>query len=544
MKRILLCLVFVLFVVGVLWFAFSRQDRSAVTAAHLAPANSIFFVECRDFGETEKRWPHTSLAAILAEPSVKQFFNYSANNLPGPSKVVEQALQKLSPSSIFFSSYALNREEWIFGIHCSGDLRSWEAQFAVPLASLFNSRFRALSESAKNDFATVQPKKGLFFGVRTGSWLLFSPRPRYLEDALRRTGAVNSGLDTSEVFLHCQARVPTDADFYAFAAGEGLKFIRARVEPFLPPEEVSGLIFTTKLDGELVHDTLFAYSPHPQAPEDFDRKGMLLSTENTLLYASTTLDLLKLRVAADALSSQWGIAETAKQYLDEVTHAGVDFRELSGLVKGVELILNRNPSNDSIGGAFLVETRNSARASEILKMILQEEFPKKYEETMLGGGTVYEFRNKSSTSLVLGMVGQDLVATTGEDSFEAAAKGILGGKVGLRAPAGFDGSGPGQAMDNLRFYIDTKTVFERSYATLRPILIFGSAFIPDLDRYVDATILPDAGEISRHLSPIALTRREVSDGMLDESIGSLTAYEVSLLGAAGTIGFTMFQNQN
>ncbi len=225
MKRVLLCLVFVLFVGGVIWFAFSRRDHSAVPAAHLAPANGIFFVECRDFAQTQKRFSEANLARILAEPSVQRFISFSANNLPVPCKTVSQGLARLSPTSAFFSSYTLNRDEWICGVRCSGDLRSWESQLGVPLSSLAGSKFKALSESNQNDFTVTQPSKGMLFGVKTGPWLLFSPKPVYLQDAIRRTNAVNSGLDTSDLFMRCRTRVPEDADIYAFATGEGLKFM-------------------------------------------------------------------------------------------------------------------------------------------------------------------------------------------------------------------------------------------------------------------------------------------------------------------------------
>lgn len=234
MKRILLSVVFVLFVGGVIWFAFSRRDHSEVPATRLAPANSIVFVECRNFALTQKRFSEANLAKLLDEPSVKRFINYSANNVPAPCKAVAQGLVKLSPRSAFFSSYTLQRDEWICGVHCSGDLRSWENQLAAPLATLFGSKFRVLAESDQNQFTQTQPAKGMLFGVRTGSWLLFSPKPVYLQDALRRTTAVNSGLDTSELFLKCRNRVSEDADFYGFATGDGLKFMEQGLKPFLP----------------------------------------------------------------------------------------------------------------------------------------------------------------------------------------------------------------------------------------------------------------------------------------------------------------------
>lgn len=544
MKRILLCVVFVLFVGGVIWFAFSRRDHSAVPATRLAPANSIFFVECHDFAQTQKRFSAANLARILDEPSVKRFINYSSSNVPAPCKAVAQGLLKLSPSSAFFSLYTLNRDEWVCGVHCSGDLRSWENQLAIPLAALFASRFRGLSESNQDDFTKTQPAKGMLFGVRTGSWLLFSPKPVYLQDALRRTNAANSGLDTSELFVRCRNRVADDADFYGFATGEGLRFMEQGLKPFLPRTDVSALIFTAKLDGSNVHDTVFAYCSHPPPSADLDRKGLFLTTDKTLLYVATSLDLLRLRSAADALSKESGIAQTAKQYFEEVNRTGVDFAALGDLVKGVELVLNPVGPEDSIVPSFLVETKDGARANEFLKMILDAEFSERYRQQTLNGLPAYTFRNREGTTLVLGVVGEDVIATTNEAAFVGAVKAIADQKVGLPTITGPGGNDTGQGISGLRLYVDAPSLFDRGYRMLRPVLAFGSALVPNLDRYLDPTMLPEAPEISRHLSPIMLTRRELSDGILDESTGSLTAYEISLLVVAGAIGFTTLESEN
>jgi hypothetical protein len=316
------------------------------------------------------------------------------------------------------------------------------------------------------------------------------------------------------------------------------------LKPFLPRTDVSALIFTAKIDGPNVHDTVFTYCSRPPPSDDLDRKGLFLTNDRTLLYVATSLDLLGLQSLADALSKESGIAQTAKQYFEEVNRTGVDFADLSDLVKGVELVLNRGPSDDSIVGAFIVETKDGARANEFLKMILEAEFSERYRQQTLDGLSVYNFRKREGTNLVLGMVGQDLIATTNEAAFVGAVKAINDQKAGLPIGGSPGAADPGPGISGLRLYVDTPTLFDRGYSMLRPVLAFGSALVPNLDRYVDPTMLPDAPEISRHLSPIMLTRRELSDGILDESTGSLTAYEVSLLAVAGAVGFTTLESEN
>jgi hypothetical protein len=50
--------------------------------------------------------------------------------------------------------------------------------------------------------------------------------------------------------------------------------------------------------------------------------------------------------------------------------------------------------------------------------------------------------------------------------------------------------------------------------------------------------LPDGDDISKHLSPIVLSRHRVANGVIDESVGPVTAYEAvaMLLGGAWAMG--------
>jgi hypothetical protein len=60
---------------------------------------------------------------------------------------------------------------------------------------------------------------------------------------------------------------------------------------------------------------------------------------------------------------------------------------------------------------------------------------------------------------------------------------------------------------------------------VRPILVFGAALVPTLSEYIDSNSLPETSEISRHLTPIILSRHRVPDGIIDESVGPVTAYQ-------------------
>ena len=77
-----------------------------------------------------------------------------------------------------------------------------------------------------------------------------------------------------------------------------------------------------------------------------------------------------------------------------------------------------------------------------------------------------------------------------------------------------------------------KTLIERSYATLRPMLALSLATAGEGEAAFDAGKLPATETISRHFTPSVYSQRVTAEGTLVESSGTLTFNQV-LLGAIG-----------
>ena len=71
-------------------------------------------------------------------------------------------------------------------------------------------------------------------------------------------------------------------------------------------------------------------------------------------------------------------------------------------------------------------------------------------------------------------------------------------------------------------YLDTQLLFERADATVRPLLLLGATIYPAWGNKFDASKLPPADAITKHLSPIVMSERYVGDGYLTESVGPIT----------------------
>jgi len=114
---------------------------------------------------------------------------------------------------------------------------------------------------------------------------------------------------------------------------------------------------------------------------------------------------------------------------------------------------------------------------------------------------------------------------------------VLAAKPGdptLEKSEAFKPALPEYQKTNLAFgYLDSKSLFERVYNTVRPIAIFAAAMTPSIGDFVDVQKLPPTETISRHLSPIVYTNRQTDDGFLVSSSGPITLSQAIVLLCAG-----------
>jgi hypothetical protein len=91
------------------------------------------------------------------------------------------------------------------------------------------------------------------------------------------------------------------------------------------------------------------------------------------------------------------------------------------------------------------------------------------------------------------------------------------------------------AADSAFNYLDTRLLFERLDATVRPLLVMSAAIYPALGKKLNASDLPPPDAIAKHLSPIVMSQRYTDGGFLSESVGPIT-FNQAAIGAAAAIG--------
>jgi hypothetical protein len=95
------------------------------------------------------------------------------------------------------------------------------------------------------------------------------------------------------------------------------------------------------------------------------------------------------------------------------------------------------------------------------------------------------------------------------------------------------------AGDTGFYFVDTRLLYERLDAAIRPLLVMSATIYPALGKTIGLANLPPAGAIAKHLSPIVMSQRYQDGGYLSESVGPVSFREATL-GAAAAVGATMF----
>jgi hypothetical protein len=218
---------------------------------------------------------------------------------------------------------------------------------------------------------------------------------------------------------------------------------------------------------------------------------------------------------------------------------GIDPRDLDNLVSGAEVILDREPKSDSLNAAFSLQVTDPAKFQRLMEQVVAEKFPDNTKKILIASVPAYLMEVNERVSIVFGLVGRQILVSGSQSNFGELVRRLQNHAPGLETDNQFKGIAKLVAEpDDLFAYLDAKSGFERFYEASRPMLVFGILLMPALNRYVDAMALPETDDISKHLSPIVLSRHRVANGVVDESVGPITAYDalMLLLGGAMAMG--------
>jgi hypothetical protein len=542
MRRVWLGALLCAVVAGVGVSLFFGSHQNSVPGTRLAPENAAVFFELPDVQKSRKSWVGTDLAHMLEEPSVQRFLSRPLSRLFKNYHTSREALEYLRPNAIFFSAISGNDKAWLLGLQCSCDLKSWRQNVEGAIANAYGCRLVELSDKLpERASGGASP---VVYAWRIQNWLLFGQDAASLRSSVERFSQKSAGLEQSPLFRECSARIPAAYDFVTFFRGEALS---TEALPWKAPgdaENVRAVIAATTIDGARLRDTVFTAERSPKAKAPLDGQSFSVAGPEALLFGTFQLDLMHFRDLADQLSGKFAIAEAAKGYLGEVTSAGVNLDELSGLVQTVNFVVDRRPESNVLSLFFTASLRDPVRFGDLAEKLLSAKFPGQVVKRQVAGLASYALRLNEGTSVVFGIYGNHFYLATNEEDFAEQLKRARGQTVVLASSKQFQAARQLVApATDVFVYVDSKDLFERVYPAGRPILVLGCALLPYLNEYLDPNTLPEMNEISRHLSPIVFSRHRVENGMLDESVGPITGYQASIVGLSAGFALGLFETE-
>lgn len=522
-----------------------QQNRDTLSPSQIAPADCVIYFELPNIDQTSKRWPEAALCRILGEPSVQHFLRQPISKAPPNYQNAWRSFASLRCRALFFGMTEPDHDRWICGLQTSVDQTTWRREISNVSQALFGQTIKEINnlEAAGVDSGGAGKIEAQLYCARAGSWILLGRSTDLLLEAVRNSKTGSGGLQSRKLFQDCRANVPIGYDLLSFVQGRPSLNPSAGLHWRFHDQEAEGkvraLLAATTIVGTRLRDTVFAFTGTPPKGSPLDRKGFAMTSPSTIGYVATQVGFSEIWQWCGQLSEQSQLAETIRNYMGQARSFGIEPQDLDHLVSGAEIIVDREPKVDSLSTAISLQVTDPDKFRHLMDQIVAEKFPDCSRKIEVASVPAYVMQVNERVAIVFGLIGGQFLISGSQSSFGEFVHRFQNQAPGLKADSQFKSIAKLVAEPyDLFAYIDTKPGFEKFYEASRPMLVFGILLMPALNRYFDAMALPEAGDISKHLSPIVLSRHRVANGVIDESVGPITAYDavVLLLGGAMAMG--------
>ncbi len=524
-----------------------RQNRDSLSASQIAPVSCVAYLELPNIALTAKRWPDAALCRILSEPSVQRFLRQPISKAPANYQNAWTSFEALQCSALFFGMTAPDRGQWICGLRTSVDGSTWRREMAKVSKALLGQNTKEIApenlEQQGTEAGKVAKDSAESYCTGVGSWILLSRSLELLAEAVRNSKTPSGGLQSLKLFQECRENVPAENDLLSFVRGGPSIDASAGLHWSFGEEGTPGndraVIVGTTIVGARLRDTVFTLNGATAKVSPLDRRGLAMSSPSTIGYLATLVGFAEIWKWCGQLSEQSQLAETIRNYLGQVKSFGIEPRDLDNLVSGAEIIVDRDPKSDSLNGAISLQVSDPVNFHHLVDQVVTEKFPENCRKIEVASIPAYLLVVNEKISIVFGLVERQFLIAGSQANFAELVHRLQSRAPGLDADDQYKAIAKMVDEPNVLFaYLDAKSAFERFYEASRPMLAFGIVLMPTLSRYVDAMALPETEDIGKHLSPIVLSRHRVTNGVIDESVGPVTAYDAValLLGGALAMG--------
>jgi hypothetical protein len=560
MKRLLAVIVLALVVATAAWIFLRVQLANRLAAVpELLPATTLLVVQVPDFKRTREQWQRSDLYQIWREPTVQESLRESLARLPkhsGGRQTLGDFLQ-LGPAHSFVALTSLenNEPKVIGGFHFDRspeEVRTFIEQRKAEWLPKSGAAKRETTVYEQHSIETMSVSHFVFASVYDNHWFFVANDLAALKALLDRVdhrGGKAGSLQTSAPFSDAIKHLPNE---YA-----GMLYLDPRpfVEKLLPLvammgqalpmdqlqrlKQVQAVASTFGFDQGKMRETDFVAMPRLSAEEKLERRSLAAAGANTIFYSATRLYWPENMLAASA-PTRASLPVVLQQLTAALKTHGVAGNDVRAAF-GEELETIGDWPADARWPVLQAKlpVKDAGRARKIAEALTSVEISgTPWTRSEKNGSTIYRAQPFGFIPLSPGIAVSDQMMIVGTDAgaIEAAITRSSPSAGELEKSAIFQSATKqipaGQSAFN---YVDTRLLFERADASLRPLLLMGAALSPQLGKNVDPAKLPPPEAIAKHLSPIVMSQRYEGDGYVTESIGPVTFREATL-GLAGAIG--------
>jgi len=547
MKRILLLLIALAVAAFAGWYYWkvSLQFSSAPVSA-LLPRQTIFLAYLPDFNRTLDDWHHSDVYQLYREQAVQDFVHPALtglSNLPKTNAASQtlREIEQLDPKHAFLALTSIENTNprFIGGFHFGGSQEE-----AARLINKWRSTFLEQTPGAKREKLQYQHHEIELIAAAPFTLATTYDRPWFfaatdltelkavLDRANHRAQNQEDTLDKDAAYRAAIAHRPSNYAAFVYLQpkifSERIAALRAAVRLNPAPgestmlERMRCIAGSTRFENGKIHDLLFLGMPKLEHGTTVTRSSLSLGTKETFFYLSM---LLNVGEKIDTLNQVAALAGTkAFQALADSGVTADDWKAAFGLELGS---LEDWPSSAHWPSFLLtLPIMDAAKAGKIVETLLRTDERATWTDTTKDG--VRYFSKQSAASLIavtptIAVSDRILIAGFNPVSVEEAMKRSGMSSSDLSNSETYSAAArllP--APTNFFAYVDTRLLYSRLDASLRPILLMAAAFVPAIVGSVDPTKLPPPEIITRHLSPIVSSQRYDRDGYMAESIGPIT----------------------
>jgi hypothetical protein len=562
MKKLLMVIAVALAFATMIWVILRVQLAHRLAAVpELLPETTLVLVEMPDFQRTRTQWHESDLYQIWREPAVQAWLQGPLGRLPkdrGGRQTLEDFLQ-LGPTHGFvaLTSFQNNEPKLIGGFHFDKspeEMRTFAEKRKAEWLPEADGAKRETTLYHQHEIETVSVSRFLFASVYDNHWFFVANDLAALKALLdrvdRRREKSVASLQTSAAFSEAMKHLPTDYSGLVFVDPrpfvDKLMPIVAMTGQSLPMDQLQRLkqvrtvAATFGFDHGKMRETDFVAMPRLSAEGKLERRMLAAAGANTFFYSAS-----RIHWPEDMLSRSAAAASGVPAAFQELTAAlkarGIaenDLRDAFG--EELEIVGDWPADSRSPVLQATLPVKDAARARKIVEALTSVEIAgASWERSERNGAMFYSvqlFGGIMPVRLAIAVSDQMMFAGSDMAALEAALTRIAPPADGLEKSAVFqDATKRVPAGESAFNYVDTRLLFERADAAVRPLLLMGAAFSPVLGKNLDPAKLPPTEAVAKHLSPIVMAQHYTGDGYVTESIGPVT-FRQATIGLAVAIG--------